>query len=381
MNTPDELDERRGHTSASNAAADKECQGRHLAQKGLPRKDTRFSKSGDQVHDALARRDPSGLSPDQREVYDNCLAIEGKLLEQFFGEYLPKVKTFVELRLWVKFKDAAGKEYEHSGRFDKIHRYATRAMIVDYKTLYGEVPEAPTNEQCRDGVALAKGHFVTVDEIAVVIIQPNITLDPTPAVYDVASMQRAEQDMFARVVASNNPTSPRHAGKLQCEHCLAKMNCHEYNAWAGSMVIAMHNVMDVPVAQWTGEQCAMYLNQRGIAKKWLAECDEAVKTRIEADPNSVPGYRLRPGSVREAVTNPQECFNRFAKLGGTIEQFMTVVAIGKTRLKDAIAKVTGAKGKSLEQAVAVVTADIVKVTRTAPVIVPVDGVEEQEAAE
>lgn len=381
MNTPDELDERRGCTSASNAAADKLCQGRHLAQKGLPRKDTRFSKSGDQVHDALARRDPSGLSPDQRQVYDNCLAIEGKLLEQFFGEHLPKVKTFTEQRLWVKFKDPSGQEYEHSGRPDKMHRYATRLMIVEYKTLYGEVPDAPTNDQCRDYVALGKGHFVTVDEVAVVVIQPLVTLDPTPAVYDVPSMQRAEQDMYARVVASNDPRSPRHAGEVQCQHCLAKMNCHEYNAWAGSMVVGMQNVMDVPVAQWTGEQCAIYCRQRGIAKKWLAECDDSIKARIEANPESVPGFKLRPGSLREAITNPQECFNRFAKLGGTVEQFMTAIAIGKSRLKEAVGRVTGAKGKSLEQAVALLTADIVKTTRTAPSIVPVDGTGEAEEAE
>ena len=381
LNTIEELDERRGHTSASNAAADKACRGRHLAQKGLPRKDTRFSKSGDQVHDALARRDPSGLSPEQRETYDHCLNIEGNLLQQFFGEHLPKVKTFVELRLWVKFKAPDGKEYEHSGRFDKIHRYATRAMIVEYKTLYGDVPEAPTNEQCRDGVALAKGHFVTVDEIAVVVIQPHATLDPTPAVYDVPSMQRAEQDMFARVVASNDPTSPRTAGESQCAYCLAKMNCHEYNQWAGSMVIGMHNVMDVPVAQWTGEQCAIYCKQRGIAKKWLTECDESIKARLEANPEAVPGYQLRPGSVREAITNPQECFNRFAKLGGTIEQFMTTIAIGKSRLKDALARVTGAKGKALEQAVALLTDGIVKTSRTAPSIVAADGTGEAEEEE
>jgi len=381
MNTVDEIDERRGNTSASNAAPDKECPGRHLAQRGLPRVNTKYSKSGDEVHDALARRDPSSLNPEQRQTYDNCLSIEGKILEQFFGEYLPKVKTFTEERLWVKFKDASGREYEHSGRPDRIHRYATRCLVVEFKTLYGEVEEAPTNPQCRDYVALAKGHFVTVDGVAAVVIQPHATLDPVPALYDNAAMAQAEQDMFARVVASNNPQSPRHAGEVQCQHCLAKLNCHEYNLWAGSKVIGMNNVMDVPVAQWTGEQCAIYCRQRVIAKKWLKECDEAVKARIEANPDSVPGYHLRPGAVREAVTNPQECFNRFTKLGGTLEQFMATVAIGKTRLKDAISRVTGAKGKSLEQAVAVVTDGIVKVTRTAPSIKAVDGTGEDEELE
>lgn len=373
MNTPDELDERRGATSASNAAADKACRGRHLAQRGLPRTDSKYSKSGGQVHDALARRDPSALSPEQRQVYDNCVNIEGRLLEQFFGEHLGKAKVFVEERLWALFKDAQGKSYEHSGRPDRIYRYATRAMIFEYKTLFGEVAEAPTNEQCRDYVALAKGHFVTVDEIAVAVIQPMVTLEPTPAVYDTGAMQRAEREMFDRVVASNDPQSPRQAGELQCQHCLAKMNCHEYQRWAGSMVVGMNTVLEVPVAQWSNEQCAVYCANRGIAKSWLKNCDDAIKARMEAQPDSIPGFKLRPGNVREAITNPQECFNRFAKLGGTLEQFMTTVAIGKTRLKDAIAKVTGAKGVALQQTLSVVTKDIVKESRTAPIIVAADG--------
>lgn len=373
MNTPDELDERRGCTSASNAAADKLCRGRHLAQHGLPRTDSKYSKSGDQVHDALARRDPAGLSPEQRQTYDHCLTIEGKLLEQFFGEHLGKVKAFVELRLWGRIEVAGVGMIEHSGRPDRVYRYATRAMIIEYKTLFGDVAEAPTNEQCRDYVALAKGHFVTVDEIAVAVIQPPVTLEPTPAVYDVGAMERAEREMWDRVVDSNNPESPRSAGEVQCQHCLAKMNCHEYQKWAGSMVVGMQNVLEVPVAQWTGDQCASYCRQRGIAKAWLKNCDDSIKARMEAQPDSVPGFKLRPGSVREAVTNPQECFKRFAALGGTLEQFMTTIAIGKTRLKNAIAKVTGAKGQTLEQTLAVVTKDIVSESRTAPIIVAADG--------
>jgi len=175
------------------------------------------------------------------------------------------------------------------------------------------------------------------------------------------------------VAASNSAQSPRHAGELQCQFCLAKMNCHEYQKWAGSMVMGMNNVLEVPVAQWTDEQCAVYCTNRAIAKAWLKNCDEAVKARLEAQPDSVPGFKLRPGSLREAVNDPQECFTRFSKLGGTLEQFMTTVAIGKSRLKTAISKVTGAKGQALEQAVAVVTKDIVTQSRTAPIIIAADG--------
>jgi len=374
-------DPRMGWTSASNAEADFLCPGRHLAGRGLPSTGGEYAESGTKIHAALASRDPSQLKVEEKVVYDNCMVMEGKLSQEFFGEHLSKAKVFREERFWVRFRDPNGNEYQHSGQPDCVYRFSTRCLIFEYKTGRADLPEAPTNRQLRDQVCLVKGHFVTLEEVAVCVLQPLVTDDPTPAVYDVAAMQRAEIELFERVAASNNAQSPRHAGEVQCQYCPAKMLCHDYQKFAGGMVIGMNTLLDVPAAQWTAEQRAIYCQKRSIAKKWLAEVDEQMKAGMDADPSFVPGFKLRPGSVREAITNPQECFNRFSKLGGSVEQFLATVAIGKTRLRDAVTKLTGAKGKALEQAVALLTQDIVKVTRTAPSIKAVDGTGEDEELE
>ncbi len=315
-------------------------------------------------------------------MYDDCVNIEGKLVDQFFGEHLGKCKVFREERFWARVQDnRTGQVFEHSGKPDVVYRFSTRAMVIEYKTGFNEVAEAPTNPQLRDQVVLTKGFFAGVEEIAVAVIQPPITLDPTPAIYDVEAVKRAEIEMFERVIVSNNPQSARHAGEVQCQFCAAKMMCHEYNRWAGAMVIGMNNLLEVPVANWSAEQRSAYCRNRGIAKKWLAQVDEQVKGMLEVDPKSVPGYGLKPGAHRHAINNPQAAFERFTKLGGTPEQFMTAVAIGKSRLKNAVAEVIGAKGKTLDQAVALITKDIVTSTQAAPSIVSLDGVDDAEGEE
>ena len=69
MNQEIKTDERRGQTSASNAQADSLCQGRHRAQAGLPDTKSDDSKFGTEIHDALAKDDPSKLKSDQLSIY------------------------------------------------------------------------------------------------------------------------------------------------------------------------------------------------------------------------------------------------------------------------------------------------------------------------
>ena len=57
MNT-EQTDERRGRTSASNAAADRLCPGRHLAQLGLEETESAEASQGTLIHSVFAREKP-----------------------------------------------------------------------------------------------------------------------------------------------------------------------------------------------------------------------------------------------------------------------------------------------------------------------------------
>lgn len=380
MQNPMTTDERRGATSASNAEADLNCPGRHLAQRGLPDFESEYAEVGTSVHDALATNDPSKLTAEQRETYDRCLELQGRLVADFFGEENAALaKPWSEdpanpeaSRLWVRFK-ANGQEYEHSCRPDRFWRLGDRALILEWKTLYGEVLASPQNLQLRDQQVIIRGHFLIPGEIGVAVIQPNVTMKPHVCVYTAADSQRAFGEMCARIVASNDPASPRVPGEVQCRYCRARNGgrCLEYQRYAGSMVPGMLNLLDVPAAAWTPEQRSMFLNRAGVAQKWLDECRQAIKEGLEKDPAFAPGWGLRPGNVLKEITNALLAFERFAALGGTREQFLDCVKVGRTRLKTAIGEVTGTKGKALDTALAQLCEGIVTEKQTAPFIVQI----------
>lgn len=368
------LDDRGSWTSASNAYADSLCPGRHLAQAGLPDIVRDYAESGSRIHAALASGDASALSLAERETFDACKEIEAQKLKEFFGD--AEVKSYREGgefdRYYVRIPRSDNQQgfYEHSGKPDVVHRTANRALICEYKTLAGDVPESSKNLQLRDQQCLVRGKFMIQGEIGVVVIQPLVTRNPDICVYTVDDTMQATMEMFDRVRASNNPKSLRVAGEVQCKFCKAKLHCLEYQKWASAMVPALAK-LEVAVADWTAEQCASFLMNEGVARQWLEETKDAIKSRVKADPNAVPGWTLKDGATREIITDAQECHARFLALGGTPEQFLKTVSVGKTALKEVLAQATGLKGIALVNKIKQLTDGIVERKQNAPSIVKV----------
>lgn len=359
---------RRGWSSASNAAADAACPGRHNAQRGIPEPaksaDATF---GTRIHQALADQQfiPK-LTLDEREVFDACREIEKKTVSAYLGDTKDPVRVFRHQRSWVKVPPNG---LEHSGEADVVYRAGNRLVIADYKVLAGDYPDSPRNLQLRDLAVLFRGAFVTITEVATLIIQPFVTHSPEVCVYTAADLDEAQARMFARVIASNDPASPRVPGEAQCQFCLAAKagKCLEYQKWAGQITPPqMLSVLEVPMASWTPEQRVLAMNALGPALDLLEQMKAFFKEGIAKDAGFIPGWTLAPGNKRETITNPQECLNRFMAFGGKLEQFMPSISVGKTKLREALHEVVGAKGLALDKAMQALTAGIIEVNQNAP---------------
>lgn len=365
------IDERRGSTSASNAMADSLCPGRHLAQRGLPDTTSSASETGTRIHAALSGAiDPATLSLEEQTTRDMCLDIERRKVAEFFGANADKVKCWREdpaaskSRFWVRFGT-----FEHSCRPDVVYTYGGRGLILEYKTLAGDVPHSSRNLQLRDQQCIVRGQFILTGDIGVCVVQPMVSMNPDICVYSNADSDRATAEMFSRIERSNDPASSRVAGEYQCQFCKARGLCAEYQKFAGALVPGILNLLDVAVADWSPEQRVLFCDRVGVAEKWLTETWAAMKEGVARDPNFVPGYELKPGNKRETITDPQKLWDRFAAIGGKLEQFMGTVSIGKAKLKEAVAAAAGVKGKALDTKVKELTDGIVEVSQNAPSLV------------
>lgn len=371
--TPTNLQERGLWTSASSAEADALCPGRHTLQKGMPDIRTESAETGNKVHAALCKGDPAGLDIDERELYDRCQKIEQDTLTRYFGLEIANLKAFPdrEKRRWISWVQAGG--LQHSGQADAVYRFKTKALIVDYKTGRNEVAVSPSNMQMRDLAVINWVSMPLLNEIGVAVIQPWVSATPEITAYKKSDIETSVKHMLARVQASNDPTAPRVAGELQCKYCRAKSKCPEYQKWAGSMVpVGDKSIVDIPCTNWTPAQCAIFLNNFSRAKKWLLDCEEAMKELVKLDANAIPGWALKEGSRREIVINAQVVFNRFSELGGSLEQFMDTITVGKTKLKTVLASVTKEKGKALEKSLEALTLDCVTVKEAEPTLKKVE---------
>jgi len=365
MTTPIQ-DERHNATSASNAEADLNCAGRFLAQQGCPEIATDDAATGTKIHAALAIQDPKGLNLAETEMYDACRSVEERVCRKIFGTNYEKCRVWRELRVWGKVPtltaNRAGQPaayFEHSAKLDCFYRFELAAVVIEYKTGNNEAPASPKNEQIRDQIVLlARQPANLLEGVVGVVIQPLVTHDPEFVMYLPEDIDEAEQRMFARVRASNDPASPRTPGEVSCKFCRAKGKCAEYQRWAGSLVPQMTSLLDVPVESWTPKQRGVFCDRKNIAQKWLDDCEAACKAVLVADPHGVEGWTLKPGAIQHPIVDSQECFTRFMALepkAQTPEEFtartklfMAAVKVTTGKLEEGVNKITSAKGKALK---------------------------------
>lgn len=371
---PEEL---RGEwTSASGAERDSLCPGAHQAQRGLPDESTPDTEFGDKIHHALATGRPEGLDVEQRDIYESCLAIEKKLLIRFFGMEVAALKAtpVVEKREWIGFQSDQDSQPHvtlfHSAQPDRVFRRGSRVLIIEFKTLPGEVQESSTNLQLRDQMTVIwnKVRVLKQDltEVGVVVVQPLVTHDPQICLYQVQDFELSLKGLFERVVQSNNPGAQRVPGEAQCKFCKAKTRCLEYQRWAGNTVpqLAGSTLLDTPMAEWTPEQRARMCEALEVIDPFIKSAKRFLKEAIRQTPGSIPGWAVNEGRVVNKCTDPQKLAERVYALGVSPEQFLQAVDIVKSRLAQHVSDATGAVGVNLELAMRALYKDISTETRT-----------------
>lgn len=299
-------DVRLGLTSASNAQADAACPGRHLAQRGIANYESRDASLGSGLHKAFETGDVSGFGPMHRKTVERAQYLEEIVMESWcrkLGHSEPEIvkacKPIREQRLWLVIRG----QKMHSGAIDALwfdSDEKRHALIEDLKSLFGDVDDAESNLQLRDYAALVFHNF-GCETVSVFINQPNVRWkesDQKLITYQQADLQQALSEMTQRVLASNDPDSPRTPGRKQCAFCLAcgTSRCPESLQVVKDFTANWNQVW----LYWTPAERGEFIEKLKLAESLADNALKEAKSNIAKDPEWAKGWSISaPQQVRK----------------------------------------------------------------------------------
>jgi hypothetical protein len=215
-----------------------------------------------------------------------------------------------------------------SAQLDYLAMARKTALIVDYKTLFGDHGKASANDQIKAQVACLHDTHPELTSIYVGLVQPNLPADRqlTMAHYDMAAIVRAKHEVMAWCSESQAEDAPRIPGKVQCANCDARSLCKE--AIAASMAITAVSD-DLMLA--SPDTAAAILERAGQAEAVIKHIKARAKEMLEKDPESIAGYALKPGNEKRTVSDIGKAFSICRDSGVSPAEFQSActIALGK----------------------------------------------------
>lgn len=327
--------ERNGLPSASSMERYMLCPGSYAAERGLPDTTSEDAETGNRIHAVLAGETViPPLTDDEERTMEACKAQADALLDAVVPH---RDEIILERRYWW------GGQWSGKPDLVAIDTLQSHALVLDYKTGRGEVESAEGNMQLRALAVLVSAEH-GLEKVTVAIVQP-LAGSASVCVYDADDLRKARIEILAILTAIHQPDAPRRPSAKACRYCKAKAVCPEALAMAEAAPLAVSR--DGRELSITPERMGEFLAQIPAIEAVVDAVRAKARRMLEAG-EEVPGWTLKPGSVRETVTDPATVFGRFVAAGGTQEKFMPCVNVTKTKLKDAVKAVTGAKGKALD---------------------------------
>jgi hypothetical protein len=153
---------------------------------------------------------------------------------------------------------------------------------------------------------------------------------------------------LARIILS--PGQPRIAGE-QCRHCPVREICPEARDLVGKFAVMTVDerhgeLMTTDHLVWALERC-------GAVEEVIGKIRARAKRMLEADPNCLPGWRLKPGVMRSTIIDVRGLWDRLKgqhPIQMKAEDFAGACSMTKTHLKELLRNALGLKGRALDDA-------------------------------
>jgi CRISPR/Cas system-associated exonuclease Cas4 (RecB family) len=347
------------------------CPGSRRAERGKPDTSGDDAQEGTMLHACLAAGTrPDVLTAEQEIVLETVEQLREVALKTFMAQWeIADDEPCEQTREQAVFLHRGIKAIL-PGHYD-LERYWPRLKVgvwLDYKTGRLEVEHAADNLQMR-AYALMGAERKPIEAAGVAIISPRLQFKDrlTLAVYTPDDLAAARKELYAIIDATEAPDPPLRASEDACRYCRAKNDCPAAQSEITRMsALTIHEGFE-PVDAAT---LADLLDRCGMADKMIGAIRAEAKQRLEADPQSVPGWGLKPGAKKQVITDMLALLERL-ELVYKVEpaQVVEKSSLTKTNLELIIRAASGLKGRGLQEAVKDALAGLVEEKQNAPSLV------------
>jgi hypothetical protein len=250
-----------------------------------------------------------------------------------------------EERLWLR----RGIEPVHSGQYDCAYRSSDhrRALVLDAKTLYGEIDPAEHNDQLRELVALFRFNYPAISHYTVAILAPNRPERVSIATYDQLEAELALRLLRLSLAESADPGAPRTPGRW-CEYCPAQLQCEELLQLLPQAKEALGRRIERGEFQLQlGEKGARILEEIKTVKAVIKSLEQAYREQLKTDPDCLPGWTLNNGRKERSIPQVEKALEAWSAQRYAMSDFLACADIVIGRLEEKLATKTGKVGKGL----------------------------------
>lgn len=352
---------------ASAAARLALCPGSGLAEAGLPDTTSDDAAAGTRMHAILAMRvDPdapavANITEEEADLADamqaKAEAAMGFALAETTAYDSAQAEVSVSARLWT-------------GTADAVVWTRDEAHLIDWKTGYGrDVPDADSNAQLRVYAlglwewfkpALIHAHLVT-------------RAKATSVTFDAAAMRAAAGELDAIRVAAMDPAAKRAPCAQACKYCKAfgvAVRCPESVALPTVARATIPEAAEA-VAALPAAKLADLLGLAALVEKLAKKLRDEAKARLEADASAIPGWTLKPGTMRRTVEDVPAAVSALIGAGLSESDALRCCDLSLPEAARVASDARNLKRKDGEAWVAGVLAGLIEAKRSAPQLVEV----------
>jgi len=248
-----------------------------------------------------------------------------------------------------------------SGKPDVVLILGHNLAVFDYKCGRVAVDPSESNMQLRDLAVMSR--FGTTESVTVAALQPWVTQTPALCRYGKDDLDRAQEEMWQRIMACHACNAPRVPGLVQCKYCRA---CATDRCPETQRSVALVAPPDLSIS--SPARVSQLLSACKIAERAIKAVREQATDMIQRG-LEVPGWSLKPGAVRRKITNVQKVFSRMQGFGVTADEFAAKAGITFESIEELLRNAASIKGEELKEKVTEIVKDAVEEKPTAPSLV------------